>query len=528
MFLLRNVGILFVNGKRRGLRVRGRALIKTNPAKRRARKGKMPPALAKYWRAKKAAKRKPAKGKPARARTKTRRASTPLYRRALRRAGSAAWRGAKYGARAAHSAAKRGVSAYRKARARRRVASATTVIAPRRLSSGGGLTAEYGPVHRNPGRKANRSKKMAKGSTKRSRAAKAAWRKKKAAKARRSRAGKKRWRARRAAGKAGRIGHTRMIGKGRKSKSRKRTRSNKRRARRAISTKRRRAAAHKGWAKRRGAGWTKELEPWKVGKTKKLKKNPGRRRRYRRNPSRRRRSFRRNPSRRRRYRRNPYRRYARRHYRRNPGNMFVDLLKRAIPVVASFYGTRAIVARVAPMLPGVSSLGSFAGPVVGGLAVLGANYATRKFSMLAKHRQEIMLGVGFSLVDSLFQAFAPASVKAMIGMSDYVQMGDYIAVGATPIDDNMTLSDYIAVGGDGVQEELGLEEELGSVQEELGTVDIGGVMGGGRSLLAPVPSQSFLKPIPDRSFTKVIPAAGTNYDNAGQLYGGIFGGRFGN
>lgn len=506
MFLLRNVGILFVNGKRRGLRVRGRALIKTNPAKRRARKGKMPPALAKYWRAKRAKKR---------ARPSTRRsASTPRYRRALRKAVSMAGRGARH-------AAARGVSAYRRAKARRK----PTV---RQLSSG--LTAEYGPVHRNPGRKANRSKKMAKGSKKRSAAM------------------KRIWRARRKAGKMGAIGRTKRVRRrrARKASAPKRrrrarkahtTRRRRRRARKArkVSTRRRRRAARKGWAKRRYGTAAFNYEAGLYG-TKKLKANPGRRRRRRRArrahaaPRRRRRRARarRRSGGRRRARRGGYRRYAKRHYRRNPGNMFVDLLKRAIPVVASFYGTRAIVARVAPMLPGVSSLGSFAGPVVGGLAVLGANFATRKVSFLAKHRQEIMLGVGFSLVDSLFQAFAPASVKAMIGMSDYVQMGDYIAVGATPIDDNMTLSDYIAVGGDGVQEELGLEEELGSVQEELGTVDIGGVMGGGRSLLAPVPAQSFLKPIPDRSFTKVIPPAGTNYDNAGQLYGGIFGGRFGN
>lgn len=523
MFLLRNVGILFVNGKRRGLRVRGRALV--NNPKRKKRRHYQPRWLLKHIKPAGYKRPKGAKRRhyiPPHLRPKAAPGRTPAYRRALRKAASLAGRGAKHAyARAKHYGA-RGVSAYRKAKARRSAARAKTV---KQL---GGLTAEYGPMHRNPGRKANRSKKMAKGSKSRSRAM------------------KRIWRARRKAGKMGAIGRTKRVRRRRARKAsapKRRRRARKahttrrrRRKARKVSTRRRKRAARKGWAKRRYGTAAFDYEAGLYGGTRKLKKNPGRRRRRRRArrahaaPRRRRRRARarRRSGGRRRARRGGYRRYAKRHYRRNPGNMFVDLLKRAIPVVASFYGTRAIVARVAPMLPGVSSLGSFAGPVVGGLAVLGANYATRKFSMLAKHRQEIMLGVGFSLVDSLFQAFAPASVKAMIGMSDYVQMGDYIAVGATPIDDNMTLSDYIAVGGDGVQEELGLEEELGSVQEELGTVDIGGVMGGGRSLLAPVPSQSFLKPIPDRSFTKVIPAAGTNYDNASQLYGGIFGGRFGN
>lgn len=207
--------------------------------------------------------------------------------------------------------------------------------------------------------------------------------------------------------------------------------------------------------------------------------------------------------------------------------MFIDLVKQVIPVALGFIGANVLTGRFLPMLPGVSALGSLQAPVLSGVSVVLANYGTRKVPLMAKHRGEIMMGVGLSFVKTLFQAFAPTSVQSMLGMGDYVQMGDYVAVGATPLDDNMTLSDYIAVGGDGLEEELGLDQDLG-VDEALGDARLGGLPGptnGG--LLKPVPTQAFLAPIPARSFTKPIPPAGTNYDNPGQLYNGIFGGGFG-
>ncbi len=242
-----------------------------------------------------------------------------------------------------------------------------------------------------------------------------------------------------------------------------------------------------------------------------LKMNPSRRRRRKSSRRRARRSSRR---------RGYSKRYSRR-YRRNPGGFLVDLAKRALPVLAAFYGTRLLVSKIGPMIPGVSSLGTLTSPVLALATVLGVNFGAKKVAALAKHKESLLLGSGIALAESLIQAFAPASIKAMVGMSDYIQMGDYIAVGATPINDSMTLSDYIAVGSDGVEEELGLEEELG-VEEELGNDLLGGVTSTG--LMARVPTQSFLQPVPARSFTKMIPAAGQAYDNPGQLYGGIFNG----
>jgi hypothetical protein len=257
-----------------------------------------------------------------------------------------------------------------------------------------------------------------------------------------------------------------------------------------------------------------------------VKMNPGRRRRRRRRShvahyTRRRRS-------RRSHRRRSYRRYGRRHYRRNPGGFIVDFAKQAIPVALGFLASRIIVGTVGPMLP-VSSLGSLQNPVMSLAALVATHFATKKVGALAKHRSELMIGSTLNLLGSAFSAFAPASVKSLVGMSDYVQMGDYVAVGgAPPLHERFTLSDYVAVGSDGVQEELGLEEELG-VEEELGNVLLGGMPGpvSGGGLMKQVPSQAFIQPVPARSFTKQIPAAGTTYDAASDVYSGIFGGRFG-
>lgn len=248
------------------------------------------------------------------------------------------------------------------------------------------------------------------------------------------------------------------------------------------------------------------------GGTKTIKMNPGRRRRRRS---------------RRRGRAHGHRRYRRR-YRRNPGGFLIDLAKRALPVLFGFYGTRLLVNKVGPMIPGVSALGTLQGPVLAVAGVVGMDQLTKRVPFFAKHKTELMLGSMFSALDAVIQAFAPASVKQLVGMSDYVAVGDYFAVGATPLNDQMTMngmSDYIAVGGDGVEQELGLEEELG-VEEELGSdALLGGLTQG--SLLQQVPSQRFLAPVPARSFTRGIPTAGGQYDNPDKLYAGIFSGRFG-
>lgn len=206
----------------------------------------------------------------------------------------------------------------------------------------------------------------------------------------------------------------------------------------------------------------------------------------------------------------------------------MDLVKEVIPVALAFIGSNMVTNRVLPMLPGVSALGSFQQPALAAATVFLASQGTKRVGILAKHKGAIMLGAGLSLVQSLFKAFAPASVQSMLGMGDYVAIGDYVAVGgAPPLNENFTLSDYVAVGGDGLEEELGLDQELG-VEEALGDARLGGLPGpvnGG--LLKTVPTMQFMAPVPARSFTKQIPQATQQYDSANTLYGGIFGGGFG-
>jgi hypothetical protein len=179
-----------------------------------------------------------------------------------------------------------------------------------------------------------------------------------------------------------------------------------------------------------------------------------------------------------------------------------------------------------------------------GLVFFGAHMATKKVKPLKKHRGGIMLGTGLNLIDNVLMAFAPDNVKAMFGladygiydeaMSDYVEVGDYLEVGADPIDDDITLSDYVEVGQleeelGALEEELGLEEDLG-VEEELGADPLSRAYLGGvprSAMLRQVGRKPMVAAIPARSFTRRVRHAGAGYDKPGVLYGGIFSGGFG-
>jgi hypothetical protein len=234
---------------------------------------------------------------------------------------------------------------------------------------------------------------------------------------------------------------------------------------------------------------------------------------------------------------NPRRRRA----RRNPGLVggvtgpLMSGLKAAVPVAASLYLTRFIIAKVGPSIPMIDRLpGQVQAPVVASLMVVAANFATKK-GPLAKYRSGIMLGTSLNLVDTLVKAFAPAEVKTMFGLGDsgmydhamgeYTTTSDYLEVGDEPIDDDIALSDYV--------ETSGIEEELGAIQEELGiSEELGGsgprLLGGvsQSSTLRAIPRRSSVGVIPQRSFTKAIPAMGPGYDNVAALQTGIFSGGF--
>ncbi len=300
-----------------------------------------------------------------------------------------------------------------------------------------------------------------------------------------------------------------------------RRRSTRRRSRRRKSRRRRSRRTSVRRRRRVIAGAMRAYSPY--GPTGTIRMNPRRRRRRRKGGGRRR-------GRRGRL----ARRYSKR-YRRNPGipgggavQMVIGLAKRALPVLAGWMGARIVISKIAPRIPLIDRLGTLQAPVMAAALPVAYHYLSKKVSILNKYKSEVMLGMGINFVQTLISTFAPASVKAALGMGgmydamqmgEYVGLSDYLMTGQAPIDDDIALSDYITVGAeeelgsDGLQQELGLEQELG---------DIGGVSQS--SMMAPVPTRGFLGPIPTRSFTRQVPGAGVGFDNAGTLYTGIFGG----
>lgn len=337
-----------------------------------------------------------------------------------------------------------------------------------------------------------------------------------------------------------------------------------RRSSRPVVRRRKRKSAKRSAAARRAAATRKRraqpghAEAVEMG----YAKNPGRRRRRkaaRRNPARRRRTYRRrNPRpttssslmRARRSIRNRYKTplgtaYKRRYkMRSNPAGMFMDTLKQAAPVAAGLYGSR-FVSRFSSKIPGFNSLPAVAqGPVAAGLVVLGAHFLTKKVKPLMKYRGALLLGSGLNLIDQVVSAFAPDSLlhsvglisqgdKVKLGLGEYHSvydgaMSDYIGVGSTPIDDEITMSDYIEVGQ--LEEELGAMEELGmGAEEELGQ-DPNSYLGGvsSSSMLKQISAQPMVAAVPTRSFTREIARSGQGYDSPKSVYTGIFSGGFGN
>jgi hypothetical protein len=323
----------------------------------------------------------------------------------------------------------------------------------------------------------------------------------------RGRGGKRRRRRGRKRARGGRR-RKRRGGKRRRRRGRKRARGGRRRKRRKRKGGGRRR-------KRRSSGATTVV--MRRGPHGTLIMNPRRRRRRKS---------------RRRGRRRASRRYGRK-FRRNVGaGMLLDLAKRAAPVLIGLYGARLLVSKLGPRIPGVSRLGALQSPLLAVGAVIAVNFATKKIGRLAKYRSELLLGTGLNMVDALISAFAPASVKAAIGVGDVYDraLGEYLHAGAgAPAEDpSMAMGEYVQMGeyvavGD-VEEELGaVEEELGMVEEELGLDDtMQGVARG--SMLRPVERQAMLAPVPTRSYTRGVDRATAAWEDPRDFYQGIFAG----
>jgi hypothetical protein len=209
----------------------------------------------------------------------------------------------------------------------------------------------------------------------------------------------------------------------------------------------------------------------------------------------------------------------------------MGLLKQVVPIAASLYAGRMLSAKLDGRLPVVPAQFQSVAVSAGLLAL--AHFATKRVGMLRKYRDGIMIGLGINLIDKALKSFAPG-VAGMLGVGEYVTLGDYLSVGAPPIQDNIALSDYVSVGEYGeLEQDLGLDQELGMLEQELGVEQDLGAFGDNRlggvsrgSMLAPVQSQRWLSPVPPRSFTSEVPGFNSDFDNPARLYTGMFAGGF--
>lgn len=140
-------------------------------------------------------------------------------------------------------------------------------------------------------------------------------------------------------------------------------------------------------------------------------------------------------------------RYARRHgfYKINPSNGMLDAVKQVLPIAGSFYVSK-LVSRKLNDLPVVNNLTgklplNLGAPVLSGVILAAAHYGTKK-GALSKHRTGLMLGTALAFVDSLISALAPADVKAMMGIGEYVSMNDYVSV-----NEYVSSGEYVSMGG---------------------------------------------------------------------------------
>lgn len=188
----------------------------------------------------------------------------------------------------------------------------------------------------------------------------------------------------------------------------------------------------------------------------------------------------------------------------NPGGI-MQAVKTALPIAGSFYVSKLICNKLSdiPALAGV--LGKLPGgagkPVLAAVILAGTHYGTKK-GMLAKHRTGLMLGTALALIDTIISTFAPADVKAMIGVGDaygYGSMGEYVASGeyvsqgeyvSTGAHDYGSMGDYVeGVAPDihGLHAVDGLHEihAIHGIDAELGAIEAGAEVGLHTGVFAP-------------------------------------------
>lgn len=182
----------------------------------------------------------------------------------------------------------------------------------------------------------------------------------------------------------------------------------------------------------------------------------------------------------------------------NPSNGMMSAMKQVLPIAGSFYVSKLLSKKLSE-LPMVSNITSklpmnLGRPVLSGVILAAAHYGTKK-GALAKHRTGLMLGTALAFVDSIIATFAPADVKAMMGVGEYVSMSEYVST-----NEYVSSGDYVSMSGtpagydyndpnphglyaiDGLHEVHaihGIDEELGMIEAGVDTGNNNGIFANG-------------------------------------------------
>ena len=197
----------------------------------------------------------------------------------------------------------------------------------------------------------------------------------------------------------------------------------------------------------------------------------------------------------------------------NPGGI-MQAVKTALPIAGAFYVSKVIANKLGEMVPQVGSLnvGGYAlgKPVVSGVLLVATHYGTKGFTgNKATLRSGLMLGSALALLDSVIGTFAPANVKAMMGLEPtcpadvkavaekvaqdgYGSLGEYVSMGNNAgygsLGEYVSMGDYYA--GDDPAEIHGIHaiadyvSELSGIDAELGAIESGAETGMSNGIFA--------------------------------------------
>ncbi len=154
-------------------------------------------------------------------------------------------------------------------------------------------------------------------------------------------------------------------------------------------------------------------------------------------------------------------RLARYRWTGNPVSGIFGAVKSVAPLAASFYIGRFAASKVGSVPgigPAVAKLGTHAGPVASIALLVAGHFATKKISGLQKYAGPIMQGFALNFINTAISAYAPTSVKGMLGVGD---AGIY--------DEALGLSEYVNQAG---YETIDGYETVGDMQDMADYADL--------------------------------------------------------